>query len=65
MKLFADNLIRIDEKEMAQYTKLKEGSDIDPGDLIYIFDDIYAILGKGNIICKSKVTKFNIVMRKK
>jgi hypothetical protein len=65
MKLFADNLVRVEEKEMTKYTKLKEGSDIDPGDLLHIFDDIYAIIGEGNIVCKSKVTKFNIVLRKK
>lgn len=65
MKLFADNLVRIDEKEMTKYTKLKEGADIDPGDLVHIFDDIYAKLSDGNIVCKTKTSKFNLVLRKK
>lgn len=65
MKLFADNLVIVDKKEITKYIKLKEESDIDPGDLIHIFDDIYAKINTGSIICKSKVNKFNTVLRKK
>lgn len=65
MKLFADNLVRINENDLKNYVKLKENSDIDGGDFVHIGDDIYAELSDGNIICKQKVTKFNTFLRKK
>lgn len=65
MKLFADNLIKIEEAEIKKYTKLKEGENLKKGDYVHIFDDIYAEIGKGNILAKEKLNKYNAVLRKK
>jgi len=59
------NLEEISESNISKYKKLKEGEDIKPGDYIQIFDEIYAEIGKGNILCKQKVIKNNIILRKK
>jgi len=65
MKLFAENLIKIDESDTKNYTKLKETSDIKVGDCVHIYDDIYAQVGKGNLLLKEKVNKYNTILRKK
>ena len=65
MKLFAENLIKIDSSDISEYTKLKETSDIRPGDCVHIFDDIYAKLSKGHFLVKEKVNKHNTFLRKK
>ena len=65
MKLFAENLIKIDESDTKNYIKLKETSDIKVGDYVHIFDDIYAQVGKGNLLLKEKVNKYNTILRKK
>ena len=65
MKLFAENLVKINESDTKNYTKLKETSDIKPGDYLHIYDDIYAQIGKGNLLVKEKVNKYNTFLRKK
>ena len=65
MKLFAENLTKISESDIKYYTKLKETSDIKAGDYVLIFDDIYAQIGKGNLLVKEKVNKYNTILRKK
>ena len=59
------NLEEILESDVSKYKKLKEGEDIKPGNYIHIFDEIYAYVGKGNIVCKQKVNKTSIILRKK
>lgn len=61
----ATNIIEVTDKNIKKYIKLKEGDEIKVDDLIHIDEDNYAIVGKGNILCKYKVTKHSIVLREK
>ena len=65
MKLFAENLIKISDSDVKKYIKLKEGDGIKSGDFLHIFDDIYAEIGKGNLLTKEKLNKHNTVLRSK
>lgn len=59
------NLEKILESDLSKYKKLKEDDDIKPGDYVYIFNELYAVVGKGNLLCKQKVTKHVTILRKK
>jgi hypothetical protein len=61
----ADNIVEIEEVELKKYTKLKEGTKIESGDLVYIYDNYYAKLSKGSRVCKEVINKFNTILRKK
>ena len=61
----ADNVVELTESDIKKYTKLKEGIKIEPNDYVHIYDDFYAKLSKGSIICKESVSKFNTILRKK
>jgi hypothetical protein len=61
----ADNIVEIQESELKKYTKLKEGSKIEDGDLVNVYDNTYAELSKGSRVCKESVNKFNTILRKK
>ena len=61
----ADNIVEIQESELKKYTKLKEGSKIEDGDLVNVYDNAYAELSKGSRVCKESVNKFNTILRKK
>lgn len=65
MRKFADNLVDIKESNVSNYKKLKEGEDIKSGDYLHIDEDTYAEIGKGNIVCKQKVSKNITILRKK
>jgi hypothetical protein len=65
MRKFAENLVDIKESNVSNYKKLKEGEDIKSGDYLHIYEDTYAEIGKGNIICKQKVSKNITILRKK
>lgn len=65
MRKFAENLVDIKESNLSNYKKLKEGDEIKSGDYLHIDEDTYAEIGKGNIVCKQKVTKHSIILRKK
>ena len=65
MRKFAENLVEIKESNLSNYKKLKEGEDIKSGDCLHIDEETYAEIGKGNIVCKQKVNKHNIILRKK
>lgn len=65
MRKFADNLVDIKESNVSNYKKLKEGDDIKSGDYLHIDEDMYAEIGKGNIVCKQKVSKNITILRKK
>jgi nicotinate-nucleotide pyrophosphorylase len=61
----ADNIVELTDKDIKKYTKLKEGTKIEPGDLVYIYDNCYAKLSKGSRVCKEVINKFNTILRKK
>jgi hypothetical protein len=61
----ADNVIELVESDIKKYTKLKEGTKIEPDDLVFIYDNVYVKLSKGNRVCKEVVNKFNTILRKK
>lgn len=61
----ADNVVELSESDLKKYTKLKEGTKIEVGDFVLIYDNIYAKLNKGNIVCKESVNKYNTIIRKK
>ena len=61
----ADNIVTLNESELKKYTKLKEGTKIEPNDLVHEYDDVYAKLSKGNVVCKQVANKFNTILRKK
>ena len=61
----ADNIVTLNESELKKYTKLKEGIKIEPNDLVHEYDDVYAKLSKGNVVCKQVVNKYNTILRKK
>ena len=61
----ADNIVEVQESELKKYTKLKEGSKIEDGDLVNVYDNTYAELSKGSCVCKEVVNKFNIILRAK
>ena len=58
------NMTRISLKEEKNYKLVKEGQDFQIGDLIHLVDDEYVKLDKDNQLLKSKVTKYNKVLRK-
>ena len=61
----ADNIVEVQESELKKYTKLKEGSKIEDGDLVNVYDNTYAELSKGSRVCKESVNKFNTILRAK
>lgn len=65
MKSNAVNLITISESDLSKYRKLKEGDEVKSGDLVHMYDDKYATIGKYNILLKYAVNKYNIILRNK
>lgn len=65
MRKFAENLVDIKDSNISNFKKLKEGDDIKSGDYLHIDEDTYAEIGKGNIVCKHKVSKNITILRKK
>ena len=61
----ADNIVEVQESELKKYIKLKEGSKIEEGDLVNVYDTTYAEISKGNILYKHTVNKYNTILRKK
>jgi len=58
------NMTKVSLKEEKNYKIVKEGQDFQIGDLIHLVDDEYIKLNKDNQLLKSKVTKYNKVLRK-
>lgn len=58
------NMTKISPKEEKNYKLLKEGQDFLVGDLIHLVDDEYVKLNESNQLLKTKVTKYNKVLRK-
>ena len=57
-------MTKISAKEEKNYKLLKEGQDFLVGDLIHLVDDEYVKLNENNQLLKTKVTKYNKVLRK-
>jgi len=57
-------MTKVSPKEEKNYKLVKEGQDFQIGDLIHLVDDEYVKLNKDNQLLKSKVTKYNKVLRK-
>ncbi|MEN9966545.1 MAG: hypothetical protein RL416_702 [Pseudomonadota bacterium] len=58
------NMTKISPKEEKNYKLVKEGQDFQVGDLIHLVDDEYVKINKDNQLLKSKVSKYNRVLRK-
>ena len=61
----ADNVVEISDSDIKKYTKLKEGAKIEPNDMVHVYDNFYAKLSNGSIVCKEVVNKQNTILRKK
>jgi len=57
-------MIKISVKEEPSYKLLKEGQDFQIGDFIHLVDDEYIKLSEDNKLLKTKVSKYNKVLRK-
>ena len=57
-------MTKISAKEEKNYKLLKEGQDFLVGDLIHLVDDEYVKINESNQLLKTKVTKYNKVLRK-
>ena len=57
-------MTKISAKEEKNYKLLKEGQDFLVGDLIHLVDDEYVKINENNQLLKTKVTKYNKVLRK-
>ena len=60
----AINMIKISAKEESNYKLVKEGQDFQIGDFIHLVDDEYVKLSEDNRLLKTKVSKYNKVLRK-
>jgi hypothetical protein len=58
------NMTKISAEVEKNYKILKEGQDFQVGDLIHLVDDEYVKLNENNQLLKTKVTKYNKVLRK-
>jgi hypothetical protein len=58
------NMTKISPKEEKNYKLVKEGQDFQIGDLIHLVDDEYVKINKDNQLLKTKVSKYNRVLRK-
>ena len=57
-------MTKVSAKEEKNYKLLKEGQDFLVGDLIHLVDDEYVKINESNQLLKTKVTKYNKVLRK-
>jgi len=59
------NIIKLSDKELKKYIKVKINEFFVAGDLLHIIDDEYAEISKDSKLLKIKVNDTNIVYRKK
>lgn len=59
------NIMKISEKKIKDYFKVKENEFFQAGDLIHLIDDEYVKVLEGNPLLKTKVSIHSIVLRKK
>ena len=58
------NVKKIDASKLKKYTKLKAGSDYQPGDLVHLIHDEYVEISESSVILKDKVNQYVSVYRK-
>jgi hypothetical protein len=59
------NIVKINDKDLKKYNKVKQNEIFIAGDLLHIIDDEYAEISKDSKLLKMKVNDTNIVYRKK
>lgn len=59
------NILKIIDKDLRKYTKVKINEFYMAGDLLHIIDEDYAEISKDSKLLKMKVNDTNIVYRKK
>jgi len=59
------NIVKINDKDLKKYNKLKQNEIFIAGDLLHIINDEYAEISKDSKLLKMKVNDTNIVYRKK
>lgn len=59
------NILKINDKDLRKYNKVKINEFYFAGDLLHIIDDEYAEISKDSKLLKMKVNDTNIVYRKK
>ena len=58
------NMTKLSSAQEKNYKLVKEGQDFEIGDFIHLVDDEYVKLNESNQLLKTKVTKYNKVLRK-
>ena len=61
----AVNVTTLTEKEIKKYSLVKIGDNFKKDDLVLLYDDQFVKIGDSNKLLKLKVSKENIVYRKK
>lgn len=61
----AINVTTLTEKEIKKYSLVKIGDSFKKDDLVLLYDDQFVKIGDSNKLLKLKVSKENIVYRKK
>jgi len=59
------NIVKINDKDLKKYNKVKVNDSYIAGDLLHIIDDDYAEISKDSKLLKMKVNDTNIAYRKK
>lgn len=59
------NILKINDKDLKKYNKVKINEFYIAGDLLHIIDEDYAEISKDSKLLKMKVNDANIVYRKK
>lgn len=59
------NIVKVSDKDLKKYNKVKSNDLFNGGDLLHIIDDDYAEISKDSKLLKTKVNDTNIVYRKK
>jgi len=59
------NIVKINDKDLKKYNKVKVNDLYIAGDFLHIIDDDYAEISKDSKLLKMKVNDTNIVYRKK
>lgn len=59
------NIIKISDKDLKKYNKVKINEFYIAGDLLHVIDENYAEISKDSKLLKMKVNDSNIVYRKK
>lgn len=59
------NIVKINDKDLKKYTKVKVNDLYIAGDFLHIIDDDYAEISKDSKLLKMRVNDTNIVYRKK